>query len=124
MTKKEVFEDNFGDEAINRNGTGTPPGLNGFRNNNTRMIKRYTNAYMLVYIRRSQLDEVLGPVEGDNIPPHLSALLNIQDILYTPSFVFYKKKRIYNAYTLLLNNTVSIYIDHLTLLICCRKACH
>ena len=92
MTKKEVFEDNFGDEAINGNGAGAPPGLNGFRNNNTRMIKRYTNAYMLVYIRRSQLDEVLGPVQGDNIPPHLSALLKIQHI-YIPLSFFFKKKK-------------------------------
>ncbi|KAI7858609.1 hypothetical protein BDC45DRAFT_498727 [Circinella umbellata] len=70
VTRKEVFEENFGDEAINGN-NGAPPMLNGVRNNNTRMLKRYTNAYMLVYIRRSQLNKILEPVQGDTIPPHL-----------------------------------------------------
>ncbi|KAI8145421.1 hypothetical protein BJV82DRAFT_603604 [Fennellomyces sp. T-0311] len=69
VTKKEVFEENFGDETVN--GNGGAPFLNGARNNSARLIRKFTNAYMLVYIRKSKMDDVLGPVVADNIPVHL-----------------------------------------------------
>ncbi|WFD31159.1 ubiquitinyl hydrolase 1 [Malassezia sp. CBS 17886] len=67
-TEKEVLEDNFGGEllggpnAANRNVTVTAP---------VRALKRFTNAYMLVYIREAQMDEVLKPFGPEDTPAHL-----------------------------------------------------
>lgn len=61
---KEVLEENFGGEH-------TPiPGVN--LRPNGRPINRFTNAYMLVYIRECMLDNVLAPVTENDIPRHLS----------------------------------------------------
>lgn len=66
MTDKEVLEDNYGDDAA----------VNGFpaagRQTNNRNVKKFTNAYMLVYIKESEIDNVLKPFTPDDTPPHLS----------------------------------------------------
>ncbi|KAJ3117728.1 hypothetical protein HDU96_005858 [Phlyctochytrium bullatum] len=62
VTDKEVFEENFGGEFPQPNGAVKP----NFRNS-----KRFTNAYMLVYIRDSDLEEILSPLEETDIPEHL-----------------------------------------------------
>ena len=60
---KEVLEDNYGGEYQNANAiTIRSAGRNH---------KRFTNAYMLVYIRESNVDKILSPVVSDDIPEHL-----------------------------------------------------
>ncbi|KAI8055335.1 cysteine proteinase [Syncephalis plumigaleata] len=65
VTEKEVLEDNFGGEA-----NSTLSTMGGMRPV-PRLLKRFTNAYMLVYIRESELDTVLAPVKASDIPEHL-----------------------------------------------------
>jgi ubiquitin carboxyl-terminal hydrolase 7 len=59
-SKNNVFEENFGrsnqdNERIN-----------------THMKTRITNAYMLVYIRETDIPKILAPIEDSDIPKHLS----------------------------------------------------
>jgi ubiquitin carboxyl-terminal hydrolase 7 len=63
---KEVLEENFGGEQL-----GGPPNMRP----NGRPMNRFTNAYMLVYIRESRLDEVLAPVTETDIPKHIGERL-------------------------------------------------
>ncbi|KAI8331821.1 hypothetical protein EDC96DRAFT_548710 [Choanephora cucurbitarum] len=68
---KEVLEDNFG---------GEHPGLAGFRPNG-RPMNRFTNAYMLVYIREALLDQVLAPVTNNDIPAHVAERIQTEERL-------------------------------------------
>ncbi|CAO3632410.1 unnamed protein product [Cunninghamella blakesleeana] len=61
-TLKEVLEENFGGEERNVNNQNKP---------NDWAYKRVTNAYMLVYIRKSMLNEIVGEVTLSDIPHHL-----------------------------------------------------
>ena len=63
-----MFEDNFGGEFQR---TGHP---------NVKNFKRFTNAYMLVYVRESDLDEILAPVTEVDIPEHLRRRLEDEKI--------------------------------------------
>lgn len=72
VTDKEVLEDNYGGEQyINGavvNGGGKGGGGKGG-------MKRFTNAYMLVYVRESAAVEILAPITQDDTPTHLSELI-------------------------------------------------
>ncbi|KAL3445864.1 hypothetical protein BJX65DRAFT_280503 [Aspergillus insuetus] len=70
-TDKEVLEENYGGEYELPNGTV------GVRQPYTRGLstKRSTNAYMLVYIRKSRSDDVLLPITTEDVPPHIEKRL-------------------------------------------------
>ncbi|KAI8978533.1 hypothetical protein BDB01DRAFT_799109 [Pilobolus umbonatus] len=59
-TLKEVLEENYGGEMT---GVIRPP-MN-------KPMNRFTNAYMLVYIRECMLDQILAPLTDQDIPRHL-----------------------------------------------------
>jgi ubiquitin carboxyl-terminal hydrolase 7 len=80
VTDKEVLEENYGGEALN----GMPPTL---QRNQVRAMKRFTNAYMLVYIRESAIDDVLAPFTVEDTPAHLSTLFfHLLQVLILISF--------------------------------------
>ena len=66
VTDKEVLDDNYGGESTN--------GLLQYQRQQVRTMKRFTNAYMLVYIRESKLDDVLENFTEADTPAHLSEL--------------------------------------------------
>lgn len=65
VLEREVLEDNFGGEYPNGH-----LGQAGVRAP-VRAMKRFTNAYMLVYVRDSMSDEILKPFAEDDTPRHL-----------------------------------------------------
>ncbi|GAA5919656.1 hypothetical protein JCM1841_005211 [Sporobolomyces salmonicolor] len=76
VTEREVLEDNFGGEGLLANGypaaphaqPGAKPPLKG-------AMKRFTNAYMLVYVRESRVQEILKPIGTEDVPEHLRTRL-------------------------------------------------
>jgi hypothetical protein len=78
VTEKEVLEENYGGEYENANG--------GVRQPYTRTYstKRSMNAYMLVYVRKTRSDDVLLPIEKDDVPAHIGMIYNEFQILPFP----------------------------------------
>lgn len=66
VTEREVLEDNFGGETLVNGGAHPPakPPLKG-------AMKRFTNAYMLVYVRETRVKEILAPMSVEEVPEHL-----------------------------------------------------
>ncbi|GAA5900428.1 uncharacterized protein JCM6883_002840 [Sporobolomyces salmoneus] len=86
VTEREVLEDNFGGESLlpNANGGGYPavapqqqqqPGGPGAKPPLKGAMKRFTNAYMLVYVRESRVNEILKPISTEDVPEHLRVRL-------------------------------------------------
>jgi ubiquitin carboxyl-terminal hydrolase 7 len=71
VTDREVLEENYGGETLN----GAPQTL---QRNQVRAMKRFTNAYMLVYVREAAIDWVLAPWKEEDTPVHLSKFTSVQ----------------------------------------------
>ncbi|CAO1629496.1 unnamed protein product [Sympodiomycopsis kandeliae] len=71
---REVLEDNYGGEYPNGH-----LGQTGVRAP-VRAMKRFTNAYMLVYVRDAMSDEILKPFAEDDTPRHLRERLEEERI--------------------------------------------
>ena len=71
-TLRETMDENFGGDY----GPATTNGLP--RNPQARAIsiKRSMNAYMLVYLRKNKIDEILPPVTEEDTPAHLRKFLH------------------------------------------------
>ncbi|KAI8808839.1 hypothetical protein BJ742DRAFT_806590 [Cladochytrium replicatum] len=69
VTEREALEENYGGE-------------NPMARPGVRPFKRFTNAYMLVYIREAEIDEILAPVTEDDIPEHLRRRLEEERVIY------------------------------------------
>ena len=72
VTDREVLEENFGGEMMMPDGqfakVMTPAAAVAKGAN-----KRFTNAYMLVYIRQTKVEEMLKPITDMDTPAHLRA---------------------------------------------------
>ncbi|KAL2314284.1 hypothetical protein POMI540_2302 [Schizosaccharomyces pombe] len=64
-TLREVLEENYGGDYIMH-----PPFRSPVK------LKRFMSAYMLLYLRKDKLDELMNPVSADEIPEHLKEALN------------------------------------------------
>ncbi|TDL15584.1 cysteine proteinase [Rickenella mellea] len=69
VTDRQVLEENYGGQVMNS--WTQPP-----QRNQAREMERSTNAYMLVYIRDTAINEVLAPIPQEDIPPHLKRRLD------------------------------------------------
>ncbi|KAF9179390.1 hypothetical protein BGZ50_006969, partial [Haplosporangium sp. Z 11] len=70
-TLKEVLDENYGSGESVENLSGMTLAMRQLSRH-----KRFTNAYMLVYIRDKSMDEILKPLTTDDIPDHLQRRLD------------------------------------------------
>lgn len=66
VTDREVLEENFGGEGLVNGAAHLPAKIPA-----KGAIKRFTNAYMLVYVRASRVGEMLAPISTQEVPEHL-----------------------------------------------------
>ncbi|KAG4301231.1 hypothetical protein PCK1_002541 [Pneumocystis canis] len=71
-TLKEVLDENFGGDMSPTNSCIKNP------YSRNPCLKRYMNAYMLVYFRENEIDEILKPVVESDIPEHLRKRLDLE----------------------------------------------
>jgi ubiquitin carboxyl-terminal hydrolase 7 len=75
-TLDDVLEENFGGEGASSLTGGMFNGLyNRLRVDGNR-FKRFTSAYMLVYFREEILDEILAPINEEDVPVHVATEVN------------------------------------------------
>ncbi|EKX50612.1 hypothetical protein GUITHDRAFT_66749, partial [Guillardia theta CCMP2712] len=67
VSAEEAIQNNFGGEDESDGDSAFSPSANRGRSSS----RRTSNAYMLVYVRESAVDEVLRPLTHDDIPDHL-----------------------------------------------------
>ncbi|KAG0340089.1 hypothetical protein BG000_000719 [Podila horticola] len=70
-TQKEVLDENYGGGEAIENLTGMTMAMRQLNRH-----KRFTNAYMLVYVRDNAMDEVLKPLTTSDVPEHLQQRLD------------------------------------------------
>ncbi|KAK7207041.1 cysteine proteinase [Myxozyma melibiosi] len=77
-TLKEVLDENYGEDLKDSNNNSNTNGLVGhypMRQFNKFSLKRHSNAYMLVYLRKSRVDNLLAPLKEEDTPQHISESL-------------------------------------------------
>ena len=67
VTDREVLEENYGGKPLSSLHASVQQNQGGD-------VKRFTNAYILVYIRDSAVDDILAPLTDEDTPAHLSKL--------------------------------------------------
>lgn len=79
VAEREAVEDNFGsndgDAASPADAAGGTQQTRGLK-----LVKRFTNAYMLVYIRETLVDSVLAPLTDADIPSHIPTRIYEDDL--------------------------------------------
>lgn len=70
-TLREVLDDNYGGGEPIENLAAMPLVVRRIMNH-----KRFTNAYMLVYVRDNSMDDILKPLTKEDIPEHLQRRLD------------------------------------------------
>ncbi|GAA5992402.1 hypothetical protein JCM11641_002734 [Rhodosporidiobolus odoratus] len=78
VTDREVLEDNFGGEGpLSPNGHPAqhPQAQAAVKPQVKGAMKRFTNAYMLVYVRATRVNEILKPITTEEVPEHLRTRL-------------------------------------------------
>ncbi|VEU20873.1 DEKNAAC101685 [Brettanomyces naardenensis] len=73
VTPNEVFEGNFGADQP----TDDPRKMSRDEQQDFQ-LRRHTSAYMLVYVRKSRVPEILAEVEKKDIPPHIPKQINYE----------------------------------------------
>ncbi|KAI5816954.1 hypothetical protein BZA77DRAFT_46183 [Pyronema omphalodes] len=70
-TKHDAIEDNFGGDYD----------YGKLQNGQRNTFKRSMNAYMLIYVRKNKIDEILVPITKADIPPHVPQKLEDERLI-------------------------------------------